>query len=325
MTYTPKVLHCKINDTDGTTEITDAAVTLATMAKNGSLIGAAGQGVTYDSGNGYYPFATSTYSADSMVFAWAIFTADHTKDFIVHSTGVDLSGPGPIDVSLTKPSTGFHDVSVTVDSANCEAQGNYITPYGTIPIFARYTTQGNSVLNNSIVFLDGTTTETVTVYNPDSWQCFWAQMKHDTAYSGTGYKNLMSTSAIMVLPSAVTIPSIDAGIGPTADPNLSSWQYNYTTGALSIDAIAGTLSYQYAVSDATISWGTIVLLNNAATLPAWLTSILYGKSPLTFSLTPVGSDLTAYKLSFANLDSFPPSARLGLLQASQNNPYTKTF
>jgi hypothetical protein len=326
VTYTPKVLHCKIYDTDGTTEITDASVTLATMSKNGSLIGAAGQGVTYDSGNGYYPFTTITYSADSMVFALATFTADHTKDFIVHKTGVDLSGPGPIDVSLTKPSTGFHDVSVTVDSVNCQAQGNYITPYGTIPIFARYTTLGNSVLSNSIVFLDGTTTETVTVYNPDSWQCFWAQMRHDTAYTGTGYKNLISSSAIMALPSAVTIPSIDAGIGPTADPNLSSWQYNYTTGALSIDAVAGALSYQYGVVDASsITWGSIVLLNNAATLPSWLTSILYGKSPLTFSLTLVGSDLTAYKLSFASLDTSPPSARLGLLQAGQNTPYTKTF
>jgi len=325
--YTVKSLQCKIYD-DSAVEITDdVTVTLAVLPRNGTYT--AMQVNTYDDARACYYFETRTHSSDCMVLAW-IAMPDPADSFFVHKTGVDLNGPEPIQIRFDEPAAGYSDVALTVDTIACKAGGFYLTPYGLFPILTKFTDGGVIQTAGQVSFTDGTP-KTISVYNPDNWQCLWAQELLDAAYVGAegGIRKFMSTTAIAAPSPAITIPALNTGIGPGADPVLASWAYDSAAGTISIDVVPDAQVYQFVVLDnlgpASVNFGTIVSFSNSTTLPAWVNEIVRNDSPRTMMLMVMTTDLAAYGLDLVSRDTYPPSTRFGLLSQDPVNPYVKAF
>ncbi len=325
--YMVKSLQCKIYD-DSAVEITDdVTVTLAVLPRNG--IYTPMQVNLYDDARACYYFESRTHSSDCLVLAW-IAMPDPADSFFVHKTGVDLNGPEPIQIRFDEPDTGYSDVALTVDTIQCTAGGFYMTPYGLLPILAKFTDGGVLQVDGQIDFTDGTV-KTVSVYNPGNWQCLWSQQSLDAGYVGAegGIKRFMSTTAIAAPSPAITIPALDTGIGPGEDPVLASWTYDSAAGAISVDAVAGAQLYQFSVFDNLvadpINFGTIVSFSSSASLPAWVNGIVKNDSPRTMLMSVMATDLAAYDLELVSRDTYPPSTRFGVLSQTPAMPFIKEF
>jgi hypothetical protein len=329
--YTTKDAHCTIYETNGTTEITDATrVLLAVLPMNG-IVGAS-ETTAYSAG--YYTLQTKRHSANCLVLIW-VERPDSTQSFFAHRANVDLSGSEPINLRFDQPTTGYSGIDLTADATDSYSEGLYTTPYGLFPVVVKYVDDDGlpgplpvTRIRSNVEFSDGIT-ESLTVYNPDNWQCYWSQRRFDAAYPGTSVRVLMSTTAIAAMPPALTLPVVGAGLGPNADPNLGSWLYTAVTGTLSIDAITDTQIYQYVVvnTEATpdINIGTIVSFGNSLVLPVWLNAIVREDSPRNILMQPMETDLAGYNLEMVSRDNYPPSSHFGVLISPTFSPYSKDF
>jgi len=326
--YPVKTVHCTIFETNGTTEIVDATrVILAVLPMNGRLSDAAAQTTAYDGGEECYVLSTNRCSDDCLALI-CVERPTTSQSFCAHLTSVDLSGPEPVDVVFVEPSAGYTDIDVSADSAASQAEGQFVTPYGLLPMVCTYYDADSSetVLKTTVEFGADGTAETVTVYNPDTWPCFWLQRGAGGAV-GSSLQVLMSTAAIGAMASSVTLPSLDAGLGPSSDPALASWTYDAAAGSISIDPITDAQLLQFMVVNASPAFnlGTIVSFSNPVVLPAWLNDVISADSPRSMYLMPMDTSLAAYTLDMANRDTYPASADFGLLLNGSSQPFSKVF
>jgi hypothetical protein len=326
--YPVKTVHCKIFETNGTTEIVDATrVILAVLPMNGRRSDTAAQTTSYDGGEECYVLWTNRHSDDCLVLI-LVERPTTAQSFCAHLTGVDLSGSEPVDLVFVEPTVGYTDVVLTAESPASQAEGQFVTPYGLLPMVCTYddTDSSQTVLKTTVEFGADGTTETVTVYNPDNWPCSWLQKGVDGAYGGTSTHALMSTTAIGTMASSVTLPDLNAGLGPSSDPVETSWQYDAVAGSISIDAIPDARLLQFAVVNASPAFnlGTIVSFSNPVVLPAWLNDIISADSPRSMYMIPMDTDLVAYELDMANRDTYPAPAGFGVL-LDGSTPFEKDF
>jgi hypothetical protein len=326
--YSMKDIRVNIYDTVGT-EITDSTnVIIAILPRNGIV--QAFQATSYN-GGGYYSFPVNAHSTDCLVLLW-ITRPDPNQSFFMHRIGVNLETSEPISLRFDQPlASAYSPIAMTADSTDCSASGQFITPYGLLPVLFTYIDDSGPtrVFNSSVEFSDGVT-ESVDIYDPDGWQCFFVQQGQDTGYvGGSDYKNLMSTTAFAAVSTTLTLPALNSGLGPSADADLTSWQYNNATGSISIDAVADTQLYQFQVLDqfssSAINYGIIISFSNSLVLPAWANAIVGEDSPRTMLMIPMQTDLTAYDLEFINRDTYPVSTHFGALQLTSAIPLNKQF
>jgi hypothetical protein len=323
--YSVRDIECTIFD-DTATEITTAAqVILAILPMNG-IYGAVSVD-EYDDDRDCYFFSTRVHSDNCLVLAM-VQMPDPADSFVVHKMNIDLNASEPVELRFDQPAAGYSAVTLTVDSDNCTASGQYITPYGLLPIVCKFDDGAQTHLDAEVTFDDGTP-KTVSVYNPGGWRTIWLQQMKDYVTYAPDVKTIMSTTAVTDPSAAVTIPALDAGRGPTAAPDTDTWDYDAATGEISIDAVADTQLYQFIVLDGLagpiINFGTIVSFESSIVLPAWVNSIINEDSPRTMGLALMDTDLSGYSLEMMNRDTYPESTLFGSIAPAGPVPYNKTF
>ncbi len=335
--YSRKEIRCRVYDSGGIEITTAESVILGVLPRNGKI--GAWQATSYNGTDNCYDFEPNRHSADCLVLAIVDMPfASSADSFFVHLTGVDLSGPGTVDLRFDEPASGYTGVTLTAESTDSAASAQYDTSYGFFPVIGTFVDDAGpeTKIGGEVEFSDGTS-ETFTVYNPAGWRWYWSQRgAFDTVSLPPGVKAFMSTGAFSSMSAAVTLPALDSGRGPDALPDSGTWLYDPAAGSLSIGAVAGTQIYQYNVLDTTaepddITFGTMVLFGNSRVLPSWLNLVIADDSPRTMYLTLMDTDLEAYEPWMTGLDNYPPSAAFGVVMdwvvvpSPQPVPFVKEF
>lgn len=168
---------------------------------------------------------TPTFGSDCLVVANVKDDTDALQ-FVVWAKQVDLSVS---TTPLTLTEIAGTSMDITADEALNIGMLTLWTPYGPVGM-GEWKFTSSKLISGA------------TLYNPYGYEGCWAQMKVDI--SDPDYeKLLLSTSAIALIGTSVTLPSLDATLGPDEGYSGYSVSYDESTGVLSFTPVSGASYY----------------------------------------------------------------------------------
>jgi hypothetical protein len=250
---------------------------------------------------GGYSISSKTFGSDCLIEAKV---SDYVTDGFTVILKADLSSPSTV-LDLTEDTAHTTTVTVTGDALDNECQLVLLSPYG----------------NLYLVYADfyASTVIQVAIVNPYGYKGVWEQSQIIDDYLPGHTKYLDRGSGIVDIGASVTLPAIDASIGPTeaADPSTIS----YSGGILSIGSVAGANDYSFELYDPVSSrWlGYLYSCDPAIVVPLWVRDRLAGK---TIRVEPYVSyyayDLAATRAAAAK---FPLDLREGSVEPTSGTDY----
>lgn len=224
-------------------------------------------------------------------------------DFVFYAEGVDLSGAGPVEIDILRPTQDDYDALLLTGAAAGDTARAYFTgPYRGVPgAFVPATIDGEPVPGDGLlepVGFSGDDGRHVAIYNPFDWEAavFVHQREADTAPGGHG-KRYYAASRAVAPGGTVTLADIDEDLGPSAYPDPETLEYD--EGLLRMDAVADANLFVHQLSDISAAGdavGTVVARGTDVLLPACLVTEM--------SDTYVEDNFAVFDLA---LPSLPPS------------------
>ena len=311
--YTTKELTGDFFFNDGTTEISMSSIII--NISNGEKYYRASD--LYFNG---YSITTPVYGSDCLVSGYAALSTD---PFMFLLPTLDLSGASPITLDITEPDPGDIDtISVTFNETGNTAKGMYDSSYGFIPITGRYLFDsgvgGEKTIISEILQSDQTT-ESVDIYNPETWPAFWEQKAEDLLFGqeNIGHKKTyISTGTISAITGSVDLPAIDSSLGP--DEPADEESLAFADDVLSQAAVDGADVFCYTIRDDDTGelLGEMISMGNKITLPDAVQTIFAGKS-VQFNFTVRDYETVEFDFSFLEaFPSLPPDTQFGEISSA---------
>lgn len=230
---------------------------------------------------------SATFGSDCLIAA-SVDTG--TTEFVAMAEQVDLSAASS---NQTLSGTAGTSVSVTPDAPNYYGMLALQTPYG-----GQFTVWEDVVPSSP---------EDVTIYNPYNYEGLWGQMAMDTSPLDSDIM-YVSTSQIGSIGDSVTLPAINAALGPTGGYP-AGYSMSYSGGTLSYGAVSGASFYLIWVYDQAtpeahdLAW--IMTDSTSFTLPSWLVTDLSGTTAdvILSAVNTVGASVLT---AFSRLTEWPP-------------------
>jgi hypothetical protein len=303
--YLTRKINITVKDSGGTEIPTSWNVFVGVFNSNG---GSSGQYLFGYVNGGTNTLDTPTFGSDCLVVA-AVKDNTDALQFVAWARQVDLSAA---TTPLTLTATTGTSVNITADAVDNMGMLTFWTPYGWVGV-------GEGA--NEWMFTSSTLS--ATIYNPYGYDGFWAQMKEDI--SDPNYdKMLFSSSAVSPIGTSVTLPALDATVGPNAGYVGFSVSYNASTGVLSFPPISGTWGYAIEIREP-VTGGyrrhSIVSTSTSIALPQWLRTELAGKTRDVSVMATDGSEVPPLSNMWAE---FPPDIKLGFTVPKGADEYVAT-